>query len=181
MVQLVCCECGDKIVKRGSNAKEELVDMSLLHDFVEKKHCIFVEEAADWRDAIRIGCKPLLADGTIDERYQEKVIEGVEKYGPYIVLLPGVAMPHFQQGSEGVYKTAIGFMKVKKPVFFVEGDPEKYANLFFTLASCNPTEHLANMSQLAKMLGDDDLLQDLMENVNNEDDLLRIADKYSLS
>ena len=25
--------------------------MSLLHDFVEKKHCIFVEEAEDWRDA----------------------------------------------------------------------------------------------------------------------------------
>ena len=63
--------------------------MSLLHDFVEKKHCIFVEEAEDWRDAIRIGCKPLLADGTIDERYQKKVIECVEEFGPYIVLLPG--------------------------------------------------------------------------------------------
>ena len=55
--------------------------MSLLHDFVEKKHCIFVEEAADWRDAIRIGCKPLLADGTIDERYQERVIQNVEEFG----------------------------------------------------------------------------------------------------
>lgn len=154
--------------------------MSLLHDFVEQKHCIFVEEAADWRDAIRIGCKPLLADGTIDERYQKKVIECVEEYGPYIVLLPGVAMPHSQQGSEGVFKTAIGFMKVEKPVSFVEGDPEKYANLFFTLASCNPTEHLANMSQLAEMLGDDDLLQDLMDNVHNEADLHRIAEKYPL-
>lgn len=45
--------------------------MSLLHDFVEKKHCIFIVEASDWRGAIRIGCKPLLADSTIDERYQE--------------------------------------------------------------------------------------------------------------
>ena len=160
--------------------KKETNNMSLLHDFVEQKHCIFVEEAADWRDAIRIGCKPLLADGTIDERYQKKVIECVEEYGPYIVLLPGVAMPHSQQGSEGVFKTAIGFMKVEKPVSFVEGDPEKYANLFFTLASCNPTEHLANMCQLAEMLGDDDLLQDLMDNVHNEADLLRIAEKYPL-
>lgn len=155
--------------------------MSLLHDFVEKKHCIFVEEAADWRDAIRIGCEPLLADGTMDERYVKKVIESVELYGPYIVLLPGVAMPHSQQGAEGVNKTAIGFMKVEKPVFFVEDDPEKYATLFFTLASVNPTEHLANMSQLAEMLGDDDLLQDLMDNVHNEEDLLGIADKYPIS
>lgn len=154
--------------------------MSLLHDFVEKKHCIFIEEAADWRDAIRIGCKPLLADGTIDERYQEKVIQNVEEYGFYIVLIPGVAMPHSQQGAEGVYKTAIGFMKVEKPVIFAEDDPEKYATLFFTLASVNPTEHLANMSQLAEMLGDDDLLQDLMDNVHNEEDLLRLAEKYPL-
>lgn len=154
--------------------------MSLLHDFVEKKHCIFVEEAADWRDAIRIGCKPLLEDGTIDERYQEKVIKSVEEYGPYIVLIPGVAMPHSQQGSEGVFKTAIGFMKVTKPVSFQEDDPEKYANLFFTLASCNPDEHLANMSQLADMLGNDELLNELLENVHNEADLLRIADKYPL-
>ena len=94
--------------------------------------------------------------------------------------LLGLAMPHSQQGSEGVFNTAIGFMKVEKPVSFVEGDPEKYANIFFTLASCNPTEHLANMSQLAEMLGDDDLLQDLLENVHNEEDLLRVADKYPL-
>ena len=154
--------------------------MSLLHDFVEKKHCIFIEEAADWREAIRIGCQPLLADGTIDERYQKKVIECVEQYGPYIVLIPGVAMPHSQQGAEGVFKTAIGFMKVEKPVVFVAGDPDKYANLFFTLASCNPEEHLANMSQLADMLGNDDLLEELMENVHNEADLLRVADKYPL-
>ena len=77
--QPVCFERGGKIVRSCSSAKEETLDMSLLHDFVEKKHCIFVEEAADWRDAIRIGCKPLLADGTIDERYQKKVIEGVEE------------------------------------------------------------------------------------------------------
>lgn len=154
--------------------------MSLLHDFVEKKHCIFVDEAADWRDAIRIGCKPLVADGTIDDRYTEKVIKSVEDFGPYIVLIPGVAMPHSQQGAEGVFKTAIGFMKIEKPVYFESDEPDRYANLFFTLASCNPEEHLANMSQLAEMLGDDDLLNDLLENVHNEEDLLRIADKYPL-
>ncbi len=154
--------------------------MSLLHDFVEKKHCIFIEEAPDWREAIRIGCKPLLADGTIDERYQERVIQNVEEFGFYIVLIPGVAMPHAQQGAVGVFKTEIGFMKVEKSVVFDENDPDKYATLFFTLASVNPTEHLANMSQLAEMLGDDDLLQDLMDNVHNEEDLLRIADKYPL-
>jgi len=89
-------------------------------------------------------------------------------------------MPHAQQGAVGVFKTEIGFMKVEKSVVFDENDPDKYATLFFTLASVNPTEHLANMSQLAEMLGDDDLLQDLMDNVHNEEDLLRIADKYPL-
>ncbi len=36
------------------------------------------------------------------------------------------------------------------------------------------------MSQLAEMLGEDDLLQDLMDNVHNEEDLLRIAENNRL-
>lgn len=149
----------------------------MLKEFVEKKHYKFAESAKDWKDAIRMSCESLEADGTIEANYKEDIIKCVEKYGPYIVIVPGVAMPHSQENAEGVHKTAIGFMKLEKPVSFDPEDPEKDATLFFTLASCNPEQHLDNMSRLAEMLSNEELIEDLKK-AEGPEDLLKLQEKY---
>lgn len=153
--------------------------MSMLRDFVEHKHTIYVDECKDWQEAIRTCVKPLLADGTVTEQYPEDIIANVGKYGPYFVLIPGVAMPHAQEGGGKVFKTTISFMKTQKPVTFDENDPDSYADLFFTLASCNHDEHLEHMAALMDVLQNEELLEELHK-VKNDDDLLRLADKYNL-
>ena len=90
----------------------------MLREFVEQKHYKFAAEAPDWKEAIRMSCESLEADGTIEANYKEDIVACVEKYGPYIVLMPNIAMPHSQEGAEGVHKTSIGFMKLDKPVSF---------------------------------------------------------------
>ena len=100
----------------------------MLREFVEKKHYFFAEEAPDWKEAIRMSCKSLEADGTVEANYKEDIIACVEKHGPYIVIMPNVAMPHSQENAVGVNKTAIGFMKLDKPVSFDPEDPEKLMN-----------------------------------------------------
>ncbi len=149
----------------------------MLKEFVESKHYKFAESAADWQDAIRMSCESLEADGTVEANYKEDIIKCVEKYGPYIVIIPGVAMPHSQENAVGVHKTAIGFMKLEQPVSFDPEDPEKDASLFFTLASCNPEQHLNNMSRLAEMLSNEDLIEDLKQTKGPED-LLKLQEKY---
>ena len=115
--------------------------------------------APDWREAIRMSCEVLEADGTIEENYKEDIIACVEKYGPYIVIAPNIAMPHSQEGAKGVHKTAIAFMKLKKPVSFEEGNPELDAQLFFTLAACNNEQHLNNMGRLSEILMNEELVE----------------------
>lgn len=149
----------------------------MLKEFVESKHYKFAESATDWQDAIRMSCESLEADGTVEANYKEDIIKCVEKYGPYIVIIPGVAMPHSQENAVGVHKTAIGFMKLEQPVSFDPEDPEKDASLFFTLASCNPEQHLNNMSRLAEMLSNEDLIEDLKQTKGPED-LLKLQEKY---
>lgn len=151
----------------------------MLKDFVEQKHYKFAQKAKDWKDAIRMSCESLEADGTVDANYKEEIIRCVEEYGPYIVIIPGVAMPHSQEGATGVNKTAIGFMKLEEPVTFDPGDPDKTATLFFTLASCDHDKHLDNMSRLSEMLCNEDLLADLQK-AQTPEDLLELNDKYSL-
>ena len=150
----------------------------LLKTFVEQNHYLFAEKAADWRDSVRMSCKPLEADGTLDPVYAEEIIACVEKHGPYIVIIPGIALPHSMEGAKGVNKTAIGFMKLEQPVSFDDSDPDKTATVFFTLASENHEAHLANMSQLFTMLSDDDLIEELFK-VKGPEDLLRLDEKFA--
>ena len=149
----------------------------MLREFVEKKHYFFAEEAPDWKEAIRMSCKSLEADGTIEANYKEDIIACVEKHGPYIVIMPNVAMPHSQENAIGVNTTAIDFKKLDKPVSFEPGDPEKDAQLFFTLASCNPEQHLDNMMKLSEMLMNEDVVKALAD-AKTPEDLLKIQEQY---
>lgn len=149
----------------------------MLKEFVKMKHYKFVKEAKDWEDAIRMSCEPLEADGTVEENYKEDIIACVKKYGPYIIITPNVAMPHSQECAKGVHKTAISFMKLEKPVSFDLEDPEKNAQLFFTLASCNPEQHLNNMSRLSEILMNEELLKELAK-IHTPDELLELENKY---
>lgn len=149
----------------------------LLNELVEKKLTCYEEGFDDWKEAIRGNAKPLIAEGYIENEYVDAVIACVEKYGPYIVIAPNIAMPHSTEGAPGVLKTGIGFMKTEKPVHFDPDDPEKDARLFFMLASNDSDTHLNNMMQLAEMLSDDNLVADLLT-VRNDEDLLKVAAKY---
>lgn len=149
----------------------------MLKEFVERGCYIFVDRAENWQEAIRISCRPLVKSGIVDEAYADELIENVNTYGPYIVLLPGFAMPHSMEGSQRAKGTGISFMKVKEPVHFDPDDSEKDAVVFFTLAATDSEEHLKNMRRLFTMLSNEDLLEDLLE-VTCADDLLSLHEKY---
>lgn len=149
----------------------------MLREFVEKKHYKFAKEAGNWEEAVRMSCESLEADNTVEANYKEDIIACIKKYGPYIIIMPDVAMPHSQEGATGVHKTAIAFMKLEKPVSFEPGDPEKDARLFFTLASCDSQQHLDNMSRLSEILSDEEVVAELLK-AEGPEDLLRIQEKY---
>jgi len=150
----------------------------LLKEIVDKKLCRFAKGADSWEDAIRLSCKPLLEAGIVGEGYAEEIIACVNQNGPYIVLMPGIAMPHSMENSVNAFGTAIAFTKLEQPIPFGEkGDEEKTASVFFTLASVDNALHLKNMRQLFKMLTDEQLCADLQK-VASEADILALDAKY---
>lgn len=149
----------------------------MLKEFVEKKHYKFAQSAPSWQEAIRMSCESLEADGTVEANYKEDIIKCVTKYGPYIVIMPNVAMPHSQECAKGVHKTEIGFMKLEEAVSFEEGNPEMDAKLFFTLASCNPEQHLGNMQRLSNLMMNEKVMESLL-NAKTPEDLIEIQEKY---
>ena len=146
---------------------------SVLQTIVEKKHYKFVDRVDSWQEAVRLSAESLVADGSVGEDYYQQIVSCIEKYGPYVVFEHYVAMPHSQENASGVKKTGIGFMRVKEEVSFGkdEDGEEKVAKLFFTLAACNPDEHLNNIQQLMGVFCNEELLDALMA-ANTPEDIL---------
>ena len=146
---------------------------TVLQTIVEKKHYKFVDSVESWQEAVRLSAESLVADGSVDADYYQQIVNCIEKYGPYVVFEHYVAMPHSQENASGVHKTGIGFMRVKEEVSFGkdEDGEEKVAKLFFTLAACNPEEHLNNIQQLMGVFCNEDLLDALMA-ANTPEDIL---------
>ena len=150
----------------------------LLKELIDSKRVQFAEKAENWEEAIRMSCKCLIAEGTIDPEYAEEIIAAVKEMGPYIVLMPGFALPHAMKNSNHAHGTGIAFMKLSHPVSFDGNNPEKDAVVFFTLAARDKDEHLKNMRKLWKMLTSEELCADLLK-VNSVEDLLALDTKYS--
>ncbi|SUO93580.1 PTS sugar transporter subunit IIA [Suttonella ornithocola] len=151
----------------------------MLSEMLDKKHFLFADSFATWQEAIRASCQPLEADGTVDNTYSQQIIDCINKYGPYIVIAPMIAMPHSQENAEGVHGTAISFMKTQEIVAFDPDDREKDARLFFTIATQNHEQHLKNISALAMMLDNEALIEDLLI-AETEKDLRELCRKYHI-
>ncbi|MFZ2232472.1 MAG: PTS sugar transporter subunit IIA, partial [Lactococcus raffinolactis] len=80
------------------------------------------QQPANWEEAIRISCDNLIEKEIINQIYVDEVVAAVHKYGPYIVIVPGVAMPQSTDKSEGVFGPAIAFTKFKEKSYFEAGN-----------------------------------------------------------
>lgn len=150
----------------------------LLNELITCKHYKFAEEAESWRDAIRMSCMPLEADGSVTADYKEEIIQAVEQYGPYIIIMPNIAIPHAQEYTDSVKKTAVSFMKLKKPVCFAEhGQKGNYVQNFFTFASCDPEKHLVNLSNLMNLLMNHEFMKEF-DQIACEQDLKKLQKKW---
>lgn len=61
--------------------------------------------------------------------------------GAYIVVCPGVAMPHARY-EDGVNKVAISFLRLKNPVFFYGKDKEpRPVDMLFAFSTTDAIDH----------------------------------------
>lgn len=132
-----------------------------------KNNIYFLDEVSSWEDSIRVAAAPLLNKGLITLRYIQDMIDNVKINGPYIVIVPGIAMPHAKNEGE-VIKQGISLLKLKKPVIFPEG---KEVNILIVLAAEDSTKHLDLISDLCSILIDEDVLSKFKSS-NNEKDII---------
>ncbi len=146
----------------------------MLREILNNLHYSFYQGFDDWREAIKVSYLPLLRDNIITHNYVDSVIKCVEEYGPYIVILDGVVMPHSSIHNKECNKTSIAFMSLKDPVKFEEG---KEGKIFFSLSASDENQHIKNIERLMEILENEELLGELL-NLECEEEFKNIVDKY---
>jgi mannitol/fructose-specific phosphotransferase system IIA component (Ntr-type) len=117
--------------------------------------------AADWQDAIRKAGDLLVECGGAEEGYIEAMIRTVEEAGPYIVIAPGIAIPHARP-EEGALETCFAVLVLEPPVNFghQENDP---VSLVVAFSSPSRDAHISTLTTLAKQFGRDGFLHDVKQ------------------
>ena len=122
-----------------------------------KNNINVVDEVSCWQEAIKVAAAPLKEKGFIKEEYISAMVDNVVKNGPYIVIMPGIAMPH-SRPEHGVLKTGVSLLKLSKSVKFPE---DKNVELIIVLAANDSETHLQLISGLTDLLMEEESMEKL--------------------
>ncbi|MBW0761080.1 PTS sugar transporter subunit IIA [Mammaliicoccus lentus] len=147
--------------------------MSFKESLIKEQSILLNQEASTWEEAVRIAANPLVNSGAIQERYVDAIIESTKRYGPYYVLMEGMAMPHARP-EDGVYRNAFSLVTFKEGVPFSDG---KLASVFVVLAATSSEIHTSiAIPQIVAVFDTPDIIAKLM-NVTCEQEVLEIINQ----
>lgn len=123
--------------------------VSLLQDLLSEDNVSFRYPAETWEDVIRHGGQLMVDAGFTDPTYTEAMIDVVRDMGPYIVLAPGLAMPHARP-EMGAKQVGAALVTLEKPIDFgsPENDPVSVA---IFLCAPNKDEHIQLLTDIATL------------------------------
>ena len=132
---------------------------------------ILIKESVDTRSAaIEIAGELLVQSGKAKHSYVASMLDAVERFGPYIVIAPGIALAHGKP-SEDVIETGLSLLVLKQAIEFhhAQNDP---VQLVFGLAATNHESHIETMANLAELLSDQDRVSTLL--TSSDSDQIRV-------
>ncbi len=111
---------------------------------------------SSWEEAVRSAGRLLVSCGFAEERYIEGMLSLSRELGPYIVLTPGVAIPHARP-EEGAKKVGFAVVTLNPPVNFGNefNDP-----VYLVIGFCSPSTeaHVDMLTRIARLLGEEGFL-----------------------
>lgn len=123
-----------------------------LPQLITDDHVVLGASPETWQDAIRQVAQPLLESASITENYVHRMIDVVDSFGPYIVLVPGVALAHAQPDGS-VTRTAMSALTVPNGVDFGNEDNDP-VRLVLCLAAADSTSHLDALKAFVQIMRD---------------------------
>ena len=140
------------------------------------KECIALNvDAQDYRQAIQVGGDLLVANEKAEKSFVTAMIDAVTELGPYMVVAPGVAVPHARPES-GAKAVALSLVTLNNPVNF--GNPENDPVWLVTcLCAWDSESHIELLQRLVNLLADDEAVSQI-RNSKDIEYVVNLISKY---
>ncbi|MEY8355424.1 BglG family transcription antiterminator [Lachnospiraceae bacterium 54-53] len=134
-------------------------------------------EASSRDDAVVESGRLLVEKGLADASYIQAMLKNVEVNGTYIVISPGIAMPHARP-EEGALDIGLSIVTLKEPVVFghPKNDPVK---IVVGLCAIDHQSHLKALTELADILMDEKKVGEITK-ADTAEEILQIIKGESL-
>ena len=134
--------------------------MSLLLGALGPGSVLLDRVAQDWEGAVRLAGDGLVASNRTTHAYTDAMVATIRDLGPYIVIAPGLAMPHARP-SDAVLATGMSLVVLREPVSFghSKNDPVR---VLFGLAAQNHDKHLELLSEFAGKFSQPNFVKSLL-------------------
>ena len=125
---------------------------AMLNRLVTPSQVLAHVRADDWAAAVESAGALLVKAGACSAEYVAAMRQGVRDFGPYIVVAPGVAMPHARPES-GVLSPGVAIVTLAEPVEFGHqaNDP---VDLVIAFAAVDKSAHLETLQMIVSLLQD---------------------------
>ena len=106
--------------------------------------------------------------------YVKEMIDSYQRFGPYMVMAPGLALPHARPGGN-VKEPCISFLKLKEPVCFHHqcNDP---VWVVFALGGVSDDGHIELLQDLSSLLAGERMIEKLTA-LNTYEELEKLMEK----
>lgn len=130
--------------------------------------CVQAQTSVEnWQEAVKIVGNKLVTHGACTDNYVSAMQQAVIDLGPYMVVAPGVAMPHARPEA-GVLTPGIAVATLSTPVPFghKKNDP---VSLVIGFAAINKDAHLKTLQQIVALLQDSTRIEAVHGATTNEE------------
>lgn len=137
---------------------------------INENHLIKIsDEILEWKDAVHQGVDLLVKNGNCTPDFSIEIIKSVEKFGPYFILMPKLALAHAAPGDY-IKENGLSLIVFKNKVKFSELEKHE-VNLLFTLAAQDGKSHMDLLVKFVTLFQED---QDLVEKIIKLDSVKEI-------
>lgn len=147
----------------------------MLSKYLNKSNIKLNIKAKNWKDAVKKAGKILVKNGDAEEKYIEAMLEMVKSNGAYIVISPGLAIPHARP-ENGAKGNGLALLTLDNTVEFghPQNDPVK---IIIAFCAADDSSHTEMISTLAKFLNKKENREFLFQ-VKNKKMLIDHIEKY---
>lgn len=132
---------------------------NFLLNFITEDRVIFKKNLNNYKEAIELLGNNMMTRNSIKKDYIKDILNNIKKYGPYIVIENGIAIPH-SNSIKNVNKIDISILILEEEIYF---NDEKFANMFFCFSSPDKDSHLPLLNDFYNLI----LIPEFKKNIKN--------------